>query len=170
MSNFTGARTKLTIGSLEDPDLVVTAQYNPKELPVSKSVLWNDHDMVAEYGGRKGRELTVELFFDAYEQQQSVMTELLKLDQLSSPQDWSSRVQSERRPHRCIIVWGDKMERLPCVITGIDTKFVMWNDDGMPVRAIATVKLMEVDVRAMARAEAPKANRYAAQPGIVRVS
>jgi hypothetical protein len=65
------------------------------------------------------------------------------------------------------MVWGDKMERVTCVITAIETKFVMWNDDGLPVRATATVKLKEIDVRAMARAEA---KRQAGQPGIVRVS
>jgi len=154
MSNFKGARMKLVIGSLEDKSLDVTAQYNPKELPVSKSVAWTPHaHRVVEFGDEQGREMTVELLFDGYEAKQSVMTQLLKLDQMSSPIDRESTNVSRRRPHRCVMVWGDKMERIACVITSVETKFVMWNDDGLPVRATATVKLKEIDVYAMLHAE-----------------
>jgi hypothetical protein len=168
MSNFKGARMKLSIGSLEDKNLDVTAQYNPKELPVSKAIDWKPHaGRVVEYGDEQGRELTVELLFDGYEAKRSVMTQLLKLDQMSSPIDRESKKASQRRPHRCVMVWGDKMERIACVITSVDTKLVMWNDDGLPVRAIATVKLKEIDLRAMIAAELTS---YQAQPGMFRVS
>ncbi len=154
MSHFTPARTKLRIGSLDDQSVAIDAQYNPKELPVSKPVEWHEHaDMVVEYAGRKGREISLELWFDGYEQKRSVMSQLLALDALSSPRDWDSPVGTVRRPHRCIVVWGDQMERIACVITSVDTKFVMWNDDGMPVRAVATVKVKEIDIAAMAKAE-----------------
>ena len=168
MANFKGATSKLSIGSLEDNSLNVTAQYNPKELPVSNTVDWQEHaGMVVEYGDQKGRELTVELMFDGYEAKASVMAQLIKLEQLSSPIDPDAKSVSLRRPHRCVMVWGDKI-KLTCVITSLDTKFVMWNDDGLPVRAIATVKLKEIDVQAMALAE--RRAGYAAQPGMLRVS
>jgi hypothetical protein len=126
--------------------------------------------MAVEYGGRQPREMSIELFFDGFEAKSSVMTQLLVLDKLTSPQDWQSPRGTVNRPHRCVVAWGDKMQRFACVITSFDTRFVMWNDDGMPVRAIATVKLKEIDIENQARSDAKKASGYAAQPGMRRVS
>ena len=159
--NFNTARTKLSIGSLDDLQCSLSAQYNPKELPVSKPVSWHDAGtMAVEYAGRASREISIELLFDGFEAGKSVMTQLLVLDTLTSPQDWSSPRGTVNRPHRCVVTWGDKMERFTCVITSFDTKFVMWNEDGMPVRAIATVKLKEFDVENQARSDAKAAQRY----------
>ena len=162
-------KTKLAIGSLEDTSIQVTAQYNPKDLPLTKSVPWNPTGMSVQYGGQQGRELTVELFFDGYEDNKSVNDALDILDKLSSPQDPSSKREAELRPHRCVVSWGSTFKSFPCVIRQVDTKYVMWNNDGMPVRATATVRLLEIDLKAMAIAEG-KRERQLAQPGMRRVS
>lgn len=139
---------KLTIASLEPeaPDAIVEAQYNPKELQIDKPVPWMEHqDMQLEYGGIKSRSLTVELLFDGYERGTSIDGRIEVLERLSSPREASSRRQALRRPHRCVVLWGDRgMPRLRCVIESLATKYVMWDREGTPVRAVCTVKLKEV--------------------------
>jgi hypothetical protein len=95
--SFEPARAKLTIGSLDDTGLTVSAQYNPKELGVEQAVPWKkqepanssgaaqggtgggggggsaggakepDNRMAIEFVGAEGRTMTVELLFDGYE-------------------------------------------------------------------------------------------------------
>ena len=174
MNRFSPADHKLSIGSIEPEslDLAIVAQYNPKELPVSKPVPWHgDKPMAPEYGGPQGRDLTVELFLDCYEKRgdDTVNKSLAVLDQLSSPRKPNSSIEAERRPHRCVITWGKQL-RIDCVITSVDTKFLMWGSDGQPLRAVATVKVKEIDTAAMAKAEGVRMRRQAAQPGMRRVS
>jgi hypothetical protein len=170
MSQFSSPYSKLTIASLEPEaaDLVVEAQYNPKELQIEKAVPWMEHQgMQLEYGGIKSRSMTIEMLFDGYEQGASIDDRVAKLERLSSPRDESSRREAMRRPHRCVVVWGDRgMPRLRCVIESLVTKYVMWDREGTPVRAICTVKVKEVKTDAAeARAEGRQLNaaRSAAQ-------
>ena len=52
-----------------------------------------------------------------------------------------------RRSHHCVVLWGDAgMPRLRCVIEQLTTKYVMWDRDGKPVRAIATLRLKETQI------------------------
>ncbi len=147
MNPFTPAGAKLTIASLEPEayDLVVEAQFNPNDLQLDKPVPWMEHpELCLEYGGRKPRTFSVELLFDGHEACDSIQPQLDALDRLSSPRDGSSRRESMRRPHDCIVLWGAAgMPRLRCVIEQLTTKYVMWDRAGKPVRAIATVKLKE---------------------------
>ncbi len=43
-TSFGPARAKLWIGSLDNPGIVVEAQYNPKELQIDKQIPWLDHN------------------------------------------------------------------------------------------------------------------------------
>jgi hypothetical protein len=101
---FAGPKTKLTIGSLDDPNLTITAQYNPRELQIDRSVPWefhnvrdnrpvdarsdNEHD--AEYKGGPGRSLSLELLFDGYETGTSVEPLVEALDRLACVRDIGS--------------------------------------------------------------------------------
>lgn len=147
---FGPSHAKLTIASLEPEakDLVVEAHYNPKELQVEKPVPWLEHpEMRLEYQGIKSHELSVELLFDAYEAGDTIAPLVETLERLSSPRDAKSRREQMRRPHRCVVLWGHRgMPRLRCVIEQLTTKYVMWDREGSPVRAICTVKLKEVHV------------------------
>lgn len=147
MSNFKGARAKLTIGSLDEPKLAVEAQYNPKELMIEKPVNWSEKaEAQVEFIGIQCRTFTVELLFDCYEDREKFIdTQIDVLDQLSSPRLYGSNRTEERRPHHCIALWGDAgMPKMRCVIMNLQTKYVMWDEDGMPLRAICTVQLKEI--------------------------
>jgi hypothetical protein len=149
MSNFRGARAKLTIGSLDDAKLAVEAQYNPKELMIEKPVNWSEKaEAHLEFLGIQCRTFTVELMFDCYESREQPIQNVIKtLDELCSPREFGSRYEKKQRPHHCIALWGDKTDGMPkmrCVITNLQTKYVMWDEDGMPLRAICTVQLKEM--------------------------
>ena len=148
---------KISIGSLDDPGLSVDAQYNPKELQIDKTVPWQKHNkssatgLQMEYTGAEGREMTLELMFDGYEEQESVRATVAIIEEMATEEVMPN---GERRPHHCVVAWGEVMggadNKFKCVITQISTKYTMFSLDGMALRATVTVKLKEADAVAMA--------------------
>ncbi|HEY4180474.1 MAG TPA: hypothetical protein VGM90_26705 [Kofleriaceae bacterium] len=160
--SFEPANKKLSIGSIDDHGISVTAQYNPKELQVDKTVPWskvnqsnqsNNEGVHLEFTGAEGRSMTVELLFDGYEKNASVAGEIEKLEKLASVRIPTSKKGDERRPHRCTVSWGDQgLPRFDCVIESLSTKYTMFSSGGAPLRATCTVKLKEANVVSMAKA------------------
>lgn len=168
---FTSPPNKLTIGSLEDETLTVQAQFNPKEVQLDRQVPWGEHNVRdnrpvrwrgdtnehdAEYTGAPGRTLTLELLFDHYELEdtpakpRSVEPILDALDEMACVTDPSGD-DDDRRPHHCVVTWGagsgmQGLRPFRCVIESISSKLTMFDRDGTPVRATATVKLREAHV------------------------
>jgi hypothetical protein len=168
---FQSARAKLWIGSLDDSQLEVQAQYNPKELQIDKQVTWQDHksrdnrqghDQAGrqrqddsaqsdlEFNGTPPRSMSIELLFDGYEKNESVEPDIRKLERMSSADDPEapSDENQKRRPHHCVVAWGDTqvgMRPFRCVIESLAVKYQMWNHAGVPVRATCTVKLKEAN-------------------------
>jgi hypothetical protein len=50
-----------------------------------------------------------------------------------------------------VATWGATVEKFRCVIESLSTKYTMFSDDGVPLRATCTVKLKEADVVSMAK-------------------
>lgn len=160
MSNFQGATEKVSIGSLDEKGLSVRAQYNPKDLQVDLTVPWqkvnqanksNDQGIHLEFTGADGREMTIELLFDAYEAKGDISGEIEKIHKMASVIKPGSDKEDERRPHRCVVTWGSTVKSFRCVIESVSTKYTMFTDSGTPVRATCTVKLKEADVVSMAQ-------------------
>ena len=160
--SFEPARAKLTIGSLDDGGLTVTAQYNPKELQVDQAVPWKKPDsanksgaqanteVVLEFTGADGRRMSVEMLFDGFEPQNGrsvdVAGQVGILEQMAAVRDPKSKSENMRRPHHCIVSWGDRgLPKFKCVIESLSTKYTMFSSDGKPLRATCTVKLREAD-------------------------
>jgi hypothetical protein len=169
MSQFTSPTEKLTIGSLDDPSLTVSAQYNPKDIQIDRSVSWGQNNgrdnrptedrpegsQDAEYTGSPPRTMTVELLFDRYEvnptdwsQTRSVEPVVEALDRMACVQRPELVADRDRRPHHCIVTWGagsacQGVRPFRCVIESLATKYTMFDRDGTPVRATCTVKLRE---------------------------
>jgi len=158
------ASGRISIASLDD-DTSVTAQYNPKELQVDKSVPWskvnqannaNTQGIHLEFTGAEGREITVELLFDGYETGSSIAGQVAALETLSSVWKPNSKKENERRPHLCVVTWGQRgLPSFRCVIESLSTKYTMFSPDGVPLRATCTVKLKEADVVSMAKNPPP---------------
>jgi Contractile injection system tube protein len=161
---------KLSIGSTDDINLEVVAQYNPGQLDLQRTVEWKrsgnrkdnrpDHrrypapDNDVEYTGGDGRTLTLELLFDGLETNTCVEPQIEKLDMMATLREHGSK-DPDPRPHQCVIVWGSKgIKPLVCVIESIGVKYSMFDCDGNPLRALATVKVKEASVSAFDRPSA----------------
>ncbi|HWO17918.1 MAG TPA: hypothetical protein VNO30_04055 [Kofleriaceae bacterium] len=162
-SAFLPARAKLRIASIDHPDLQICAQYNPKELSITKSIKWEPHkdsDNKTErnnrsaqsqqddlsFGGGEPRTITIEFLFDGYETQTSIEPDVEALEKLSSVQDSPSNDSALKRPHHCIITWGignQRMRPFLCVINKLDVKYQMWDTTGLPLRATCTISVTE---------------------------
>lgn len=162
---FLPARAKLWLGSLDNTKLGVQAQYNPKELQIDKEVPWEDHksrdtrsaekknknkdkskQADLEFNASAMRTMTLELLFDGYEENKPVAESVAILERLSTAEDPEGTEPKTRRPHHCVVAWGDTqqgMKPFRCVITGLSVKYTMWSSRGVALRATCTVKLKE---------------------------
>ena len=168
---------RLSIGSLDQPSLTVVAQYNPKELELARTVPWQKHNSDntpearrkkpapgsdVEYTGGEGRTISLELLFDGFETNTSVLKQVLDLDEMATPRDATSTKTEMKRPHQCVVVWGtyaelgkkgerpkneQAMRPLRCVIDSLTVKYTMFSASGVPLRAVANVKLREASVK-----------------------
>src|SRR5688572_16767965 len=113
--SFEPAKAKLTIASL-DAGVQVSAQYNPKELQIDKSVPWSKVNQAnqsatsnsgggggihLEFTGAEGRSMSVELLFDGYEHggstgKGSVAALIGKLEVMASVLDPTSPDENRR--------------------------------------------------------------------------
>ena len=169
--SFEQAKDKLTIGSLDNTDLTVSAQYNPKELQIDQNVPWKkpeaatktgkqqgtgsskDNPLEVEFTGAEGRTMTVEMLFDGYEPKgravdvSKMVADLTKMATVIDPE---SKNEQQRRPHHCVVSWGAKgiLPRFECVIESLSTKYSMFSGEGEPLRATCTVKLKEAKMKA----------------------
>jgi len=149
----TGVGT-VSIGSVDDENLTVAAQYNPKELQIDKQVPWtkksqanksSDTGIQLEYTGADGRSLTLELLFDGYETNTSVAEKVNKLNEMASVWKPKSEKEEERRPHLCVVKWSETVPKFTCVIESLSAKYTMFSPEGVPLRATCTLKLKEAD-------------------------
>lgn len=132
--------------------LVITAQFNPKEIQIDSSATWAPHRHKGgrptdlEFTGRNPRTVTLELMFDASEVAEGSLREPLEaLDKLLQN---VSETGDLRRPPAVRVVWGagTKGGDLPdfsAVVESISVKHTMFGADGRCLRAIANVKLKE---------------------------
>jgi hypothetical protein len=133
---------KLSIGSTDDLDLQVTAQYNPSTLDLQRAVEWKrgnnrkdnrpDHrrsnppDNDLEYTGGDGRSLTLELLFDGVETNTCIEPQIEALDEMATLRKELGANDHDPRPHQCVIVWGTGgIKPLVCVIESLGVKYSM---------------------------------------------
>jgi hypothetical protein len=154
---FKPSPAKLSIGSLDNPDLSIDAHYNPKELSFSRSVPWSPHPLAnknggdqleVEFTGAQPRTMDLELLFDGYESATSVQDCIDVIETLASVRKAEGEAD-ERRPHYCVVAWGDGgLKRLRCVIESVTVKYTMFDRIGTPLRAVANVKVREAHLSA----------------------
>ena len=150
---FTRATVKLTIGSLDAPNLFVETDYNPKEVSLARTVPWADKNHVGkdalnpEFTGSPPRSLDLELLFDAVESGESLQGIITNLETMATPGDITSSEETKRRPHYCLVTWGQgeraAFPPLRCVIDSLTTKITMFARDGAPLRLTVSLKVRE---------------------------
>lgn len=140
---------KLTIVTIDGPTIEVTAQYNPKEVGLDKSVPWNKHKNpkgdipMLEFTNAENRSMSLELFFDKFEQAGTVQPEIEKLTKMTLINP-SAGSETEKHPPRVVVAFGIA-NWFRGVIESLGVKYTMFDDKGMPVRATASLKIKEVD-------------------------
>jgi Contractile injection system tube protein len=154
---FNPIPSKLTIGSTDNRDLTVSAQYNPKEIDVAHQTNWKDYDAIngrvarddndivdLEYTGTSPRVMSLELLFDGYELNRSVFGQIQVLRVMAAARDEFSNEPHLRRPHLCVVAWGEKdLRNFRCVIESLAVKYTMFGKGGEVLRATCAIKLKE---------------------------
>ena len=140
---------KCTIVTLDGPSVQVTAQYNPKEVSIDKSVPWNKHKNpkgdipMLEFTNAENRTLSLELFFDTFESGKNVSDQVNDLHKMTLI-NASAGSEKDKHPPRVMVTWGG-LPKFKGVIESLGTKYTMFLPDGTPVRATCTLKIKEVD-------------------------
>ena len=150
------ALSKLTIepeGAIERE--FIHAQFNPNSYTVSKSVVWAPSTVatadakanapILSFGGGEARQLELELFFDTTEKPDGPERDVrVQTDQLAK----LTRISPKKgRPLTCTVNWGGGNKKydfpFPGVITKLAQQFVLFDQDGRPLRARLNVTFTE---------------------------
>lgn len=117
----------------------ISALFNPNKLVFAKSVRWEQKSAkerdVPELQFKNGqpRTLNLELFFDTYDdesaQKKSVCNYTDKLFKLTLVNE------EKHRPPVCELSWGTSGVFFKCVLEKMDQQFLLFMEDGTPVRA-----------------------------------
>ena len=127
-----------------DTGVILTAQFNPKELQLDKEVPWTEHkgridNPNLEYTCASAAGLSVELLFDTYESRTNVNDAGVAL-----LRSFAEVADDDRRPPMCLFLWGKHVSFMG-VIVSLQMKYTMFLPDGTPVRATCTIRLKEAD-------------------------
>ncbi len=172
-AKFVPATAKLMIGSLDNPGLTISAQYNPREVTITQGSNWKTHDKKetvasnfhVEFATTQPRAMTVELLFDGYEthgqlseiagvngderghkiarEGRTVEETIAMLQQLVNIRENNPRPE-DVRPHFCVVVWGQHgVPTFTCVIESLTTKYQVFSSTGRVLRATCTIQLKE---------------------------
>ncbi|MEW6231992.1 MAG: peptidoglycan-binding protein, partial [Chloroflexota bacterium] len=129
--------------------------FNPTEYSISKQNQWSvsgakrGRDVATlEFGGGQPKQITLQLFFDAYEQEGGDVREytdgLLKLMQIDQTLKSSNPNSGKGQPPKCRLQWG-RVWSFNCVIENMTQKFTLFRDDGRPVRATVDLTLRQAE-------------------------
>jgi hypothetical protein len=139
---------KPELGSSKDK---LDFQFNPKEVSITKSAKWErttDKQKKAgppEYSGAEPCKMTLELFFDcALDPNIDVVTSVDKLFRCCVP---CKEAKKDEKPLPFLVVfkWGS-VRSFAAYISQVQAKYTRFAPNGIPIRAVCTVNLEEIDV------------------------
>lgn len=148
----------LKIVTVDGPKVTIQGTYNPKELQIDEQVPWRQQEITKraadlEYTGSQPRTLSVELLFDGFEQQASVVRQLDDLRALTQP--FGTEI-AEKRPPKVRVVWGKgedsiDLPRFTGVVESVSIKCTMFSPQGQVLRATASIKVKEAELTATSK-------------------
>lgn len=144
--------TSLVKGSLEmieGEKLKLEFLFNPTKYSVTKQNTWTPRENVGadvsplEFGGGQPKSLSIQLFFDTYEEGKDVRDYTGVLEKMMQIDESLRQGESDRgRPSYCRLCWG-KMFSFICVIQRLKVDYTLFLPDGTPVRATADLTLKQ---------------------------
>jgi nucleoid-associated protein YgaU len=141
----------------DDPDHAFEFMFNPTEFSISKQQQWtvtaNKGQNVPKYEfpGGNPRQLQLELFFDSFsESADSPKRDLSKYLNglfyfMYIDRKATGRESGMSQPPKCRIEWGGQTKHLnfECYVTNCTVHYKMFDSDGVPIRATASLTLQE---------------------------
>ncbi len=130
------------------PSPIVTCHFNPSDLRLTRQNRWqppergSSNPQELHFGGSDPQTLTMDLWFDTYEQKTDVRQVTSKLLSLMAAPKPTQANQHPRPPH-VFFRWG-AFQSFRAVITQANQTFTLFLPDGTPVRAQVHVVLQEV--------------------------
>ncbi|MFH8371594.1 peptidase M23 [Streptomyces sp. NPDC018031] len=125
-------------------------QFNPKELSVTKAAAWKRNNAKGaksagppEYQGPQPSKLTVEMFFDASDSQDtSVVKSVEQLFACCVPTN-ETRQQQRSSPPWVVFHWGG-LTGFPGYVSQVQVKYTLFTTSGVPIRAVCQVTMEEI--------------------------
>ena len=128
-------------------------RFNPKEYSTQKSATWSrptnksaKSSTKPEFGGVQPQSLSMELFFDDWENEDADL-----LDDIKTLLDWlkptpDSINKKKPQPQILKFQWGSNhsLSEFKGFLKSVSVKYTMFKSDGTPVRATAQISLEEV--------------------------
>lgn len=146
-----GRLEKLKIKNMDNNE-EISVLFNPSEYTIEDASRWAEQKNMGKkpelhYTGGERRKLSMELFFDTYEQNIDVRTYTNEISKLLG----ASVIEKEKhRPPKLQLIWGSpapggKYSDFPftCVMTSLRQQFILFMGDGTPVRAKLLVTFLE---------------------------
>jgi hypothetical protein len=143
---------KALIRPLEGDTTEIPCLFNPKEYSIAKSNKWSVPPAKGknlgeyEFGGGDPAKMTLQLLFDTYESGQDVrrtFTDKVWKLMWVNPQLTDHSSGNKGRPPRVQFQWGEAFGFI-AVITSITQKFVLFRENGVPVRATLDVSFQQI--------------------------
>jgi hypothetical protein len=142
---------KLKIRNLDkNPQEEFDVLFNPTEYSIEASNTWKEQERIRQkpelqFTGQSLKKLTMELFFDTYEQKEDVRQYTGKVSQLLVADIDES---TGKRPPRCELSWAQQNPTgsdfpFVGVLESVRQQFVLFLSNGMPVRAKLSVGFKE---------------------------
>jgi hypothetical protein len=124
--------------------------FNPRQYAISKANRWHSTPVVGaglpavQFGGGLARELTLELLFDASENESDDVRGVT--DQLFLMMEVTSQAAGSRdaaRPPTVTFAWGPTVS-FKAVARDLDVQYTLFRADGTPLRAQCTLTLVQI--------------------------
>ena len=141
----------------DKPELIVPFLFNPDEFSVEKTNQFREVDnpglpsSTFQFVKGGARTLTMDLFFDTYEEKKDVRIFTDRITGWDSGSMFSKLpdiakglmdIDSDlHAPPVCLFIWGAYI--FPCIIERVTKRFTMFLPEGIPVRATLNVALKE---------------------------
>jgi hypothetical protein len=155
-ATFSGSPAKATFQDLEGGSPAFQVQYNPKEFTVQRQVEWGEHEESGQGQGalefQKGNAMsvTMDLIFDttcetgpARDVRAKWVNGLLHLTTPAVQAEGGEQEEEEDklRPPKVLFSWGTF--ELTCVVESVNTTYLLFDGNGVPLRARCSVQLKE---------------------------
>jgi hypothetical protein len=131
-----------------------TVMFNPKELSIHKTVQWEPHKVPGldlpeqEFTSGNPAVLSVELFFDTYEEKQSVHHHTQRLKRLAE-------VDADKHcPPLVMFSWGKL--KFTGVVETLNIRYTMFLSNGIACRAVANLTIKEAKTAKQQLEENPR--------------